>query len=161
MSATAGISASTPAPTGSTGAPVLGSVRRALTHRDKGCRFPGCEVTHCDAHHLKHWAEGGETSLENTILVCRRHHRAVHEEGFGVKMGRDGEVRFFRPDGRSIPVAPSLPKAPARPLAVFTQRLAETGVSIDTTTGYPSWEGGQVDFNSAVQWLVAVDGVTD
>ncbi|HXM69515.1 MAG TPA: DUF222 domain-containing protein, partial [Thermoanaerobaculia bacterium] len=74
-------------------------LRRALEHRDGGCRFPGCGRRLCDAHHVEPWAEGGATSLANTLLLCRRHHRAVHEEGFSMELAPDGEARFYRPDG--------------------------------------------------------------
>ena len=61
------------------------ALRRALEDRDHGqCQFPGCESRHCDAHHVVHWADGGETRLSNLILACRFHHRALHEEGFRV-----------------------------------------------------------------------------
>jgi 5-methylcytosine-specific restriction endonuclease McrA len=58
------------------------SLRRALNHRDAGCRFPGCGLRFCDAHHVKHLADGGETRLDNLVLLCRRHHRTVRGEGF-------------------------------------------------------------------------------
>ena len=58
------------------------ALRRALEHRDGRCQFPGCEVSFCDAHHIEHWADGGATKLQNLVLLCRRHHRCVHEEGF-------------------------------------------------------------------------------
>jgi len=58
------------------------AIRRALAARDRQCRFPGCSAKHCDAHHVRHWADGGTTCLDNLVLLCRRHHRAVHEEGF-------------------------------------------------------------------------------
>jgi hypothetical protein len=56
-------------------------IRKALIIRDQHCRHPGCDRPHrwCDAHHLKHWADGGPTNLDNLILLCRRHHRATHE----------------------------------------------------------------------------------
>ena len=56
------------------------SLRRALEARDRGCRFPGCGLRFTDAHHLKHWADGGETSLENLLLLCSHHHRLLHEQ---------------------------------------------------------------------------------
>ena len=58
--------------------------RRALTQRDQHCRFPHCErpARYCDGHHLKHWAGGGETNLDNLVLLCRRHHILVHEGGW-------------------------------------------------------------------------------
>ena len=51
------------------------SIRRALQARDRSCRFPGCTARRCDAHHVEHWIDGGATSLDNLVLLCRRHHR--------------------------------------------------------------------------------------
>jgi hypothetical protein len=85
------------------------AMQRALRSRDHGCRFPGC--THdrfVDAHHIRHWANGGETSLDNLVLLCRRHHRLVHEGGFGVERFADGALRFTRPDDRVITEHPRL-----------------------------------------------------
>jgi hypothetical protein len=81
-------------------------LRRAVRERDRGCRFPGCtQVHHVDAHHIQHWADGGETSLDNLVLLCRHHHRLVHEEGFGCERTVDGAVVFRHPDGRVLPQA--------------------------------------------------------
>ena len=82
------------------------SVRRALEARDRGCRFPGCGLRFTDAHHVKHWADGGENNLRNLVLLCRRHHRAVHEGGFSVCLDRAGQVAFFAPRGKAIFDAP-------------------------------------------------------
>jgi Domain of unknown function (DUF222)/HNH endonuclease len=93
-------------------------IRRALESRDKRCRFPGCENRRwVDAHHIHHWAHGGKTSLDNLVLLCRHHHRLVHEGGYSVRRGSgaDGEVEFRRADGREIPLVPPLPRAQARP----------------------------------------------
>jgi len=79
------------------------ALRRALQHRDSGCRFPGCGVRFGQGHHLHHWAQGGPTTLSNLTLLCRRHHRAVHEEGYAVARGSDGALRFRRPDGSPLP----------------------------------------------------------
>ena len=70
-------------------------LKRALLARDKCCRFPGC--THekwLDAHHVEHWADGGETSLANTILLCSKHHRLLHEGGFRINKSTAGEWQF-------------------------------------------------------------------
>ncbi|HUP38007.1 MAG TPA: HNH endonuclease signature motif containing protein [Candidatus Limnocylindria bacterium] len=66
------------------------ALRRALQHRDQTCRFPGCHVRVADGHHVRHWAQGGPTKLSNLALLCCRHHRAVHEEGYQVERGADG-----------------------------------------------------------------------
>ncbi len=86
-------------------------IRRALEERDRGCRFPGCGCRFTEAHHVKHWADGGETSLRNTLLLCRRHHRAVHEGRVKVSVNGDGTVLFFTPKGRMLADAPSRPRA--------------------------------------------------
>jgi hypothetical protein len=85
------------------------AMRRAVIVRDRHCRFPGCDRPHtwCDAHHVVHWADGGATAVDNLLLLCRRHHRKVHERG-GFRLAvRDGRATFRRPDG-----SPLLDRAP-------------------------------------------------
>jgi hypothetical protein len=83
--------------------PVVPSgMRRALVIRDGGCSFPGCgrPQAWCDAHHATHWADGGVTALQNLVLLCRPHHRAVHED-FRVEM-TEGRPVFSRSDGSRL-----------------------------------------------------------
>jgi hypothetical protein len=128
-------------------------LRRALEHRDGGCRFPGCGLRLCDVHHVEFWGEGGGTSLGNTLMLCRRHHRTVHEEGFAVDLLPSGAARFYRPDGRLLPEAPALPAVGREPLAALVTRLASHGVEVDAGATLPAWWGGPVDYNWEIDWL--------
>ena len=79
---------------------IRGPKRRALVARDQHCRWPGCERTasSCDGHHIVFWMHGGGDDLENLVLLCKRHHRLVHEGGWRlIKTG----------DGRLMTIAPS------------------------------------------------------
>jgi len=81
--------------------------KRALLARDRGCRFPGCRARrYLHAHHIVHWIRGGPTCVSNLVLLCGRHHRAVHRRGFGVT-GSNGDLAFTRPDGTMIQTAPA------------------------------------------------------
>jgi hypothetical protein len=87
------------------------AMRRALRNRDGGCRFPGCTNTKfVDGHHIKHWADGGETSLDNLVLLCRHHHHLVHEGGFACEKSADGEIYFKDQRQRRLPRWSELPK---------------------------------------------------
>ena len=98
-----------PAVLGSTGQPLdIGretrtiptGLRRALTLRDRGCAFPGCDrpPTWCEAHHINHWADGGPTALHNLVLLCSHHHRHVHTTHRHVTITADGHPRWRPPD---------------------------------------------------------------
>ncbi|HET9738426.1 MAG TPA: DUF222 domain-containing protein [Solirubrobacteraceae bacterium] len=92
------------------------ALRRALAARDGGCRFPGC-TSHrfVDAHHIEHWADGGRTKLGNLVLLCRHHHRLLHEGGYTLSSsGR--RLTFRRPDGRRIHACPQPPRGRPGPL---------------------------------------------
>jgi len=102
------------------------ALRRALDARDRGCRFPdhsppasgarGLRFT--DAHHIRHWADGGATRLGNLVLLCRFHHRLVHEEGFRVEYPDVGHPTFYTPRGLPLPDAPRLPDIVKGPASV-------------------------------------------
>ncbi len=80
------------------------AIKRALWSRDKSCVFPGCSHKRfVDAHHIQHWWAGGETSLDNLLLLCTRHHRLVHEDGFSIAKDYLDRWDFKRPDGHAVP----------------------------------------------------------
>jgi hypothetical protein len=126
------------------------AMRRALDARDGGCRFPGCDNTRfVDAHHIHHWVNGGETKLDNLVLLCHRHHRAVHEEGFRVEQHGD-RIRFVRPNGCAVPESPAM--APLDRDGWLSLRQAHTrlGLKVDARATVPSWYGERMDYNWAV-----------
>jgi hypothetical protein len=79
------------------------AIKRALLARDRTCTFPGCHHQRfLEAHHVHHWADGGETRLDNLLLLCNTHHTLIHEGGFSVQRRQDGSCYFMRPDGRPV-----------------------------------------------------------
>ncbi len=129
------------------------ALRRALAVRDRQCRFPGCGNVRCDCHHVEHWADGGRTALDNLVLLCRRHHRAVHEEGFRVTIDGAGSVQFLGPDGRPWPEVPPVPAWTGSPLLPTNDALAAAGIEIDADTATPSWGGERLDLDYAMRVL--------
>src|SRR5438128_10534392 len=129
------------------------ALRRALHHRDRGCRFPGCGLQFGQGHHIRHWAHGGPTTLSNLALLCRRHHRAVHEEGYQVERQRDGELRFRRPDGWLVPEVPLSAAVPKDPVEALRLRHAAQGLQVDAHTATPGWQGERLDVGWAIDVL--------
>ena len=127
------------------------ALRRALHHRDKGCRFPGCGLPFGQGHHIRHWANGGPTTLSNLAMLCRRHHRAVHEEGFQVERQPDGDLCFRRPDGRPLPEVPATPAVPAAPCEAL--RARREALDIHARTAMPGWLGERLDVGYAISVL--------
>jgi hypothetical protein len=124
------------------------SIRRALEARDRSCRFPGCTARRCDAHHVEHWMNGGDTSVKNLVLLCRRHHRAVHEGGFDVMRRADGTVTFLRSNGTVLEAAPALP-AGSHAIAVLPGADA-----------IPVWDGTPFDIVYAIDVLYEPRGLS-
>jgi hypothetical protein len=129
------------------------ALRRALHHRDRGCRFPGCGVRVAEGHHLHHRAQGGPTTLSNLALLCRRHHRVVHEEGYQVARGPDGTLRFGRPDGRSLPEVPPPAAGLADSVGMLRARHAAEGLRLNAHTAHPDWLGERLDLGWAIDVL--------
>ncbi len=129
------------------------SIRRALQRRDKGCRFPGCNCSRfVDAHHIHHWADGGETSMENLVLLCRHHHRLVHEGGFAIQRLQDGNFAFTNPDGKRIPAAPEITLS-GNAFELMARNF-ENDIVITPRTAIPNWGGEGMDVDIVVHGLL-------
>ena len=129
------------------------ALRWALQHRDRTCRFPGCHVRVGQGHHVRHWAQGGPTTLTNLLLLCRRHHRAVHEEGYQVAPGPDGALRFRRPDGRPLPEVPPPAAVPVDPVEALRTCHDAQGLHLNGRTACPLWVGERIDAGWAIDIL--------
>ncbi len=133
---------------------VSSALRRALTIRDHCCRFPGCtEARFVDAHHIHHWCDGGETSLENLVLLCRRHHRLVHEQGFDVINRGAGRFEFRQPDRQVLPEAlyPQFREQEDYVEGLAIEREHQRmGVEIDEFTAITKWKGERMDYSMGV-----------
>ena len=148
-------------------------LRKALEARDGGCRFPGCDSrTRTHAHHVTPWAEGGETAMDNLVLLCPFHHRAVHEGGWQVEMDEWGVPRFLNPLRTPVPVVPASPDigalvprgaATARPMssrAFPVSSAQDFGLGrwhgqngINAWTGDSLWTGERIDWGYAMLCL--------
>src|SRR2546425_714467 len=129
------------------------ALRRALDHRDRGCRFPGCGLPFGQGHHIRHWAQGGPTTLSNLALLCRRHHRAVHEEGYEMDRQPDGELSFRRPDGRLVPEVPPPAAVPRDPVHALRAQHDAHGLHLHARTAMPGWLGERLDVGWAIDVL--------
>jgi hypothetical protein len=129
------------------------ALRRALHHRDRGCRFPGCGVRVGQGHHIRHWAQGGPTTLSNLAMLCRRHHRAVPEAGFQVERQPDGQLQFRHPNGWVIPDVPPPPHLPGDPVAAIRARHEGNGLTLHARTAMPLWLGERLDVGYALDVL--------
>jgi hypothetical protein len=129
------------------------AIRRALNTRDAGCRFPGCtHRRYVDAHHIEHWADGGETKLTNLVTLCRLHHRLVHEGEISIRTLLDGTWRFLRADGshfEMISVSPDLDYDGQE----LQRSHTELGVHIDSNTAATRWRGERMDYELGV-WVL-------
>lgn len=139
------------------------ALRRALRARDGGCRFPTCDRTlFLHAHHVEHWADGGETKLSNLVSLCTYHHTLVHEGGFDVKVTDDGAFVFYDPTGKPLPTTGRLSQ---RTLDVLAQAAAERrvtledqhkalGFAVSAEAAACRWSGERMDYGLAVDCLV-------
>ena len=141
---------------------VPANISKALKLRDQGCRFPGCcESTHVDAHHIKHWANGGETSLENLATLCRYHHRALHKGSFSIEVEKtetEQQLVFATPSGKRIETS-FFPQFPDVSAETSRRTLAAIAPAVDCSTAVTQWQGESCDYGMAVEALLARDGV--
>ena len=129
------------------------AIGRALRARDGGCRYPGCtQQRFVEGHHIEHWAHGGGTRLSNLVLLCRRHHRTVHEGG--VRVLDDGAIVFADVLGRQIEPAPPQSGAPDW----IAARHRQNGPPIDAGTAIGHWRGERLDLGLAVAGLCVAQG---
>jgi hypothetical protein len=129
-------------------------LRRFLNARDRGCRFPGCTNTRwVDAHHIHHWANGGETKPSNLVSLCRFLHRMVHEGGVVIHALDDGAIRFTHPNGRTFD---SVASDHVRPFdwTELPAQHEERGIHINERTAGTRWNGESMDYGLAVQVLL-------
>jgi hypothetical protein len=147
------------------------AIARALRARDGGCRFPGCDrARFCDGHHVKHWADGGETKLGNLITLCGFHHRLVHEGGYGVSRTDDGLFVFTRPDGRRVEENGAkcfrgniLPRLEPSTYRGFDQSLRDymtkhdPGLKITADTARCQWHGESMDYSQAIEAMQVLE----
>ena len=136
------------------------AISRALAIRDRTCRFPGCcEARYVDAHHIQHWADGGATSLDNLVTLCRYHHRQLHAGSFSIRVAKtDGEQRliFSTPGGRAIESSffPQFSRVSAETSA---GALSAGAPDVDAGTGVTRWQGEACDYGMAVEALLRRD----
>lgn len=136
------------------------ALRRALVTRDEGCRFPGCtRRRYLEAHHIEHWATGGETRLDNLVLLCPHHHRFTHEHGYAIeRCSASGELVFRPPEGPALrESSPPLPPPPRDVLRVLRDWCAQQHVEVDATSLRSPWDGMRWYMNDYVDDVIRHD----
>jgi hypothetical protein len=130
------------------------AIARALRARDGGCRFPGCDRTRiCEGHHVTHWANGGETKLDNLITLCGFHHRLVHEGGYGLERTDDGLFIFTRPNGRRVEEngAECFRGNSSSLRDYLTKHEPELSITADTSRC--QWHGESMNYSQAIEGM--------
>ena len=139
---------------------VSAALWRALRSRDQTCAVPGCEQTlGLRVHHVEHWADGGETTKENCICLCRRCHWLVHEGGFRVTGRAPDGLVFENRIGQRLGERFEPPELPSDPAGALRAQHVEQGIEIDARTNLlDRWWGDAMDLDTAVQVLLAREG---
>jgi hypothetical protein len=137
---------------------IAGALKRALRRRDSACTYPGC--THrifLKGHHIQHWADGGETSLNNAALLCSTHHHHVHEYGYTIELDLEQRPRFRDPHGRLVAAVPAQPTMVD--LGWPWIRAMNAPLAIDAKTIACEWDGKPVPYGRVVGHLAIVDSL--
>lgn len=137
---------------------IPGAIKRALLKRDTCCRFPGCaNRLYVEGHHIEHWAQGGETALDNLVGICSFHHRFVHEYGYRVELDEAQRPRFFDRRGREVQDVPDRP----RPEGLGWRAIVECNeaLAIEASTNECLWDGERPHYGDIIDALVRVDGL--
>ncbi|HYD49684.1 MAG TPA: DUF222 domain-containing protein, partial [Terriglobales bacterium] len=149
------------------------SIARALRARDGGCRYPGCDRTRfTEGHHVKHWANGGETKLGNLVTLCDFHHRLVHEGGYGLAVTDDGLFAFTRPNGKRVEengaqcfsgnISRLRPSYGGFEESLRIHMLnREANLKITADTGRCQWRGERMDYSQAIEGMQFLDQRAD
>jgi hypothetical protein len=139
---------------------VPANISRALAIRDKTCRFPGCcESRYVDAHHIKHWADGGDTSLDNLVTLCRYHHRQLHMGSFSIRVDKTSAepgLLFSTPSGRTIETS-IFPQFPDVSAETWVEELRHVAPEVDAGTCVTQWRGEDCDYGMVVEGLLRRD----
>ena len=128
------------------------ALRRALRERDRGrCQYPGCASRRTDAHHIRYWANGGQTNLANLISFCKAHHRLVHEKDFIIAATAAG-FAIYTKDGTPVPGCPQPPQAPG-------DITTDHDAAITPTTINPPHSGEHLNLSLAI-WIAFANART-
>ncbi len=143
---------------------VPAAIRRALVMRDKTCRFPGCsEARHVESHHVEHWADGGETSLDNLATLCSYHHAQLHRGCFEIRVeepsstGQNPQLVFVTPSGNTIE-SDLFPQFPPQIAGIAEDALRHAALEVTATTCVTRWQGESCDYGMAISGLLQRDG---
>jgi len=131
------------------------AIRRVLMLRDRGCAFPGCTNNRfLHGHHIQHWLHGGETSVDNLVMLCTAHHHMVHEGGWSVGRSADGKLAWSSPAGDALPPEPT--REWVENIQSWLREWAvDHGLALGPDTNEPLWDGEPPDYDLAVSCLLA------
>ena len=138
------------------------SIKRALDLRDTTCRVPGCcQSRYLDAHHVQHWADGGETSLDNLVHLCGHHHRQLHQGFFNIQVEKtsayeEAQPVFSTPDGKQLK-ASFFPQFSALSVATAEDALRNAAPAVNSNTCVTRWAGEGCDYNMAIDGMLPRD----